>query len=222
MDFMRILQSLEQALFEVIAWLVFYPRTMWLAIRRPLAAMAYADDELDDRGEERYGDTINPPLFLVLTMGLSTAISNTLGTAGEDLDGLLAKDENLLAFDILLFSLIPLMFALRLVKRKGLKLDRTTLRPPFYQQCYVAAPYCLLLGLSGDVASLPGDTATMIGVGLIGLVTAWFLRVQVQWFATQLPDGTLRCAGHAVRAWLAAAFWIVLFGVLVTEATAAP
>ena len=36
MDFMRILRSLEEFLYEVMTWLVFYPRTMWRALRHPI------------------------------------------------------------------------------------------------------------------------------------------------------------------------------------------
>lgn len=39
MDFMKIPKSLEEFLYEVMTWLVFYPRKMWLALRRPLVMM---------------------------------------------------------------------------------------------------------------------------------------------------------------------------------------
>jgi hypothetical protein len=46
MDFMRVLRSFEELLYEVASWLVFYPLTMWKALRRPQAMMRYADAEL--------------------------------------------------------------------------------------------------------------------------------------------------------------------------------
>ena len=43
MDFMRILQSLEEFLYEVMSWLVFYPRALWRTIGHPVAVAVYAD-----------------------------------------------------------------------------------------------------------------------------------------------------------------------------------
>jgi hypothetical protein len=41
MDFMRILQSLEEFLYEVMSWLVFYPRALWRTLRHPVAVAIY-------------------------------------------------------------------------------------------------------------------------------------------------------------------------------------
>ncbi|MDZ7871863.1 MAG: hypothetical protein U5N27_00940 [Rhizobium sp.] len=75
MDFMRLLKSLEELLYELVSWLVFYPMTFWRAFTRPLSMMRYADDELGDRPEDQYDDTISPPLFLLITLLLSRALS---------------------------------------------------------------------------------------------------------------------------------------------------
>ncbi len=48
MDFMRLLKSLEELLYELASWLIFYPMTMWRTLRRPQAMMHYADVELAD------------------------------------------------------------------------------------------------------------------------------------------------------------------------------
>ena len=39
MDFMKIIESLDEALYTVMGWLVFYPLTLWRALVRPLAMM---------------------------------------------------------------------------------------------------------------------------------------------------------------------------------------
>lgn len=62
MDFLRILKSFEEFLYEAMTWLVFYPRTMWRAVTRPAAMMDYARTELRDDLEDQYKDTISPPL----------------------------------------------------------------------------------------------------------------------------------------------------------------
>ena len=41
MDFMKIIESLDEALYTVMCWLIFYPMTLWRAVARPLDMMAY-------------------------------------------------------------------------------------------------------------------------------------------------------------------------------------
>ena len=36
MDFVKILRAFEEFLYEVLTWLLFYPRTLWRVTRRPL------------------------------------------------------------------------------------------------------------------------------------------------------------------------------------------
>jgi hypothetical protein len=218
MDMMRILQSLEQFLFEVMAWLVFYPRTMWFAITRPLQTMSYADGELDDADDDRYSDTLNPPLFLALTMALSIGVGQLFGKDEPDLPGLLRSTENLLAFDILLFSLFPLTHALRLLRRQGKPLDRKVLRSPFYQQCYVVAPFALLLGLSSDVAALGSPLAGAASTVLFVAASGWFLWVQTRWFKQQAGDSTGRSLVNALSATALALLLIVLFALVMVLA----
>ena len=43
MDFMRLLQSLEELLYELVSWFVFYPVTLWRTLTRPQQMMRYAD-----------------------------------------------------------------------------------------------------------------------------------------------------------------------------------
>ncbi len=41
MSFFQILRSVEDFLYEVMTWLVFYPRTLWRVIRHPRTMAAY-------------------------------------------------------------------------------------------------------------------------------------------------------------------------------------
>lgn len=58
---MKLLKSLEELLYELVAWLVFYPLTMWRSVITPLRMMRYADIELSDRLDDQYDDTLSPP-----------------------------------------------------------------------------------------------------------------------------------------------------------------
>ena len=43
MDFLRIIRLLEELLYEVMGWLVFYPRTLWRIVVDPVSMMRYSD-----------------------------------------------------------------------------------------------------------------------------------------------------------------------------------
>lgn len=50
----------------------------------------------------------------------------------------------MLILQVVLFRIYPLMFALALLKRSDQRLDRNTLRAPFFSQCYLGALFALL------------------------------------------------------------------------------
>ena len=81
MNFVQLLKSLDDLLYEVMSWLVFYPITMWRALTRPLKMMNYADTELSDAEDKQYDDTLSPPLFLLLSLFISHAVE--LATVGK-------------------------------------------------------------------------------------------------------------------------------------------
>ena len=81
MDFMKWLNSLGDLLYEVMSWLIFYPITLWRTITSPLDTMGYSDRELQDSADEQFTDTLNPPLFLVLSLLLTQAVDVALAAA---------------------------------------------------------------------------------------------------------------------------------------------
>ena len=110
MNFVQFLKSLDDLLFEFATWLVFYPVTLWRTLRRPEAMMDYADEELGDRDEEQYTDTLSPPIFLLLTLLLSHAIElamvgqNPLVESDVGLASLITDNTSLLLVRLVFFS----------------------------------------------------------------------------------------------------------------------
>src|SRR5688572_3994391 len=81
MNFFNLLKSLDELLYEIMSWLIFYPVTLWQGLTRPLKMMDYSDAEQGDAEEKQYTDTLSPPLFLLLTLVISHALE--LSTVGE-------------------------------------------------------------------------------------------------------------------------------------------
>jgi hypothetical protein len=195
MDFMKLLKSLEELLYEVMVMLVFYPRTLWLTIRHPQRMMDYADTELGDVQSEQYTDTLSPPLFLMICLAISHGISVSVNPQGTTaLPGILAQTENLLAFRLFLFSLFSLMMALRLLKMLGIALDRESLRAPFYSQCFVTAPVAMALGVATSMPHLLESGGREVAWGMVTVVLGWYLYHQTKWFRGKLDVSWPRAA----------------------------
>lgn len=206
MDFLKLIQSLDELLYEVMSWLIFYPVTLWRALAQPLKMMDYSEAELGDPAERQYTDTLSPPLFLLLTLVLCHAIE--LSIVGQNavilrrtgLGGLVNDDSTYILLRVAFFSLFPLIMAARLVRARNVKLDRVPLKAPFYSQCYVTAPFALMVSTSGMLMQLaPGDSS-LWGLALLLAALLWFGSLQILWFAQHLRIGRLRAALHASRA----------------------
>lgn len=218
---MKWLNSLGDLLYEVMSWLVFYPITLWRTMTKPLSMMSYADDELRDRKDDQFTDTLNPPLFLVLSLLLTNAADEALGggtnpivARNTGLASLITDDTSLLVLRLLLFSMFPLIMATRFLRAKRIPLTRQRLKGPFYAQCYACAPFALFLGLGVSLGhtSLPGakTLAPVISIGaLLG-----YLLAETLWFSHHLKQSYWRAAFDALRAFVIAAIASVVIGAL--------
>lgn len=219
MDFMKLLKSLEELLYEVMVMLVFFPRTLFLTIRHPQRMMDYADTELGDVQSEQYSDTLSPPLFLMSCLLLSHLFELAIPSSGiSTLPVFLQDTQNLLMFRVFMFSLLPLILSLRLLAKLGIALDRETLRPVFYSQCFVTAPITMLIGVATAVGRGGGDLGGMISGLLFAGGLFWYLAQQTLWFRAKLGIGLALAAANAVGATLVAVVLIILTALVTTTA----
>ena len=206
MNFFNLIQSLDDLLYEVMSWLVFYPVTLWRTLVRPLQMMDYSDIEQGDAADEQYTDTLSPPLFLLLSLILVHAAEIAL--VGDDamiaskvgLAAFVSNNTDLIILRIVSFSLFPVMLATRLVRAQGLQVNRDTLRAPFYSQCYVAAVLAMLLGGGVILIKLAHDWSVLAGGALALFGLLWFGFLQTAWLNQHLKCGRLKAFGHASRA----------------------
>ncbi len=214
MDFLKLIQSLDELLYEIMSWLIFYPVTLWRTLTRPLKMMDYSEAELGDAAGQQYTDTLSPPLFLMLTLVLSHGIE--LSTVGESttvidktgLSGLISDDSSLILLRVAFFSIFPLVMAARLVRARHVKLDRETLKAPFYSQCYATAPLAMMVTGASILMRMTAAEAMLAGFALLIFALLWFGTLQILWFAQHLRSGRWRAFGHASRAMVEA---LILF-----------
>ena len=216
MDFIKLIRSLEELLYEVVTWLVFYPRTMWRILAHPAATTRYSEDEQADAPAEQYTDTLSPPLLLMLTILIAHGLELGMGarmpaTKTAVAKALFGSEQNLLMLRVLAFSVFPLVAATTLLGRRKLALDRKALRGPFFSQCYLTAPFALMLSAGLVLMRMSTDGAQLVGAALVLAGIAWYLWVETGWFRRQLDVGTGQASLVAVGIFLKASFyWAVL------------
>lgn len=211
MDFLRIIRSLEEFLYKVLTWLIFYPRTIWRVLRHPIEMLHYSDKELGDKPEQQYTDMISPPLFLMITIMIAhvieisshQALPKATSSIGREI---VASDQNLLILQSILFAIYPLFFAISRLKRQSQQLNRDTLRKPFFAQCYIAAPAALTISIGSIFGRSHATELQIIGVAAGLSAVIWYLAIETIWLKHQTRVATPAAVWSVIKTWLAASF----------------
>lgn len=218
MPFLIFLKSFEVLLYEVMSWLVFYPRTLWRSVRHPLRMMERAENELKLTPAEQFRDLVSPPIFLLLTVVAANGIevtvvgNNPLIDDGIGLASMITDNTTLILFRLVAFALLPMLsgvFALAVMRRP---VDRDTLQPIFYGQCFLTTPVVLLFSIAETLTRLPETAANVPAAILFFAGTTFYIATEAAWFAREAKKS--RMLGLL---WAIAAFAISL---LVLAATA--
>lgn len=203
MNFMQWLNSLDELLYEIVSWIVFFPVTLWKALRRPLGIMDYADTELADAIEDQYTETLSPPVFLVLALVVAHALevavmggTNPVVQSRHGLAAFVNDNTSLLLVRVVIFSAFPLMMATRMAQLTG-GLSRETLKPPFYAQCFTAAPLALIISVGGLISQLHLPILRILGLSVVGGAVVGYGLIQTLWFRRRLGQSLLCAFGNA-------------------------
>lgn len=220
---MKWLSSLDELLYEVMSWLLFFPVTLWRATMTPFRLMAEVERQAILPDEEQYGAILSPPLFLALSLLLAHASATALGQADaliankHGLASLVNDNTTALALRIVVFAGFALFLAARLVRTSGVALSRMTLRQPFYEQCYPAAVFALGLGAGTSLALVSQPLTQRAGELLVIGSIANFVVLEVRWFAQKRGTGIFRAVGQVAWALVQAAALMLFVGFLFTR-----
>jgi hypothetical protein len=223
MDFMKWLNSLDELLYEVMSWVIFFPLTLWQAVVRPIGTMAQIEREAALPDDERYASVLSPPLFLALTLLLGHTIATALGQTDaiianhHGLADLVNDNASALVLRVIVFAGFPLFLAARMVRQRRVKLDRKSLQQPFYEQCYPAAVFALGLSVGSSFGVDDHELTRQVGHWLVGLSIVNFWVVETRWFAQTLGIGLLRAAGNVFVGLLEGAIFLLAVGFLFTR-----
>ncbi len=209
MDFMKLLKSLDDFLYEVVGWIIFYPITLIRSVLKPVEMLRYSDRELLLPDEEQYTDTFNPPIFLLITLLIAYLLGKVIQPQIK-LSSLLSKDTDLLLFRGVIFSIFPVLMAVDLLRHQGKRIDRVTLRPLFYGQCFIAAPFALVASVAGLLVEFKKVPFVIAGILVFLVAFCWYVAVEVIWFSSTLKVTKLRATCHVLVVVFLANILIVL------------
>lgn len=204
MDFLKILKSFEEFVYEALSWFVLLPKTLARIILSPARMSEYAAAELEKDDAIRYNDALSPPLLLILCVLIAHSLDlairpQTPDTSGSLASSLLASEQNLLVYRTLAFGLWALAGAVYLLLQGGVLISRDNLRVPLYQQCYLVSPFALSLSV-GTSFLMMGGYGEFVGACLALGGFLWLFFVQSRWIAkaAKLPTWRALIAGICI------------------------
>lgn len=219
MDLIRLLRSLEEFLYELVGWVVFYPRTFWQILVRPGAIARYTHEELGKPLESRFQSTISPVLMLILTvaighgleLALRVALPPTASPVGRILFG---SEEGIMLTRSAIACLYALGAALGTLRRQRVKVTRETLREPFSLHAFLACPFVLVLAAGNLLAMAADERWKSCGYALQGLAVAWYLWARTTAFRALNPVSRLRAFGLVLASFAMTTVFVLVVGAL--------
>lgn len=178
---MRLLRSLDDSLYELVGWLVFYPKTLWRIMWHPGRMARYVQSELQGADEARFRDGIRPVLMLILSVlvahALELALDAPLSHLSSDIGRiLLGSDHRLLLSRSVFFSIYALGAAVGMLLHEGKKLTRESVRIPFSIQAFLVSPLVLFFSVGEQLYRLPG--AEPVAVVLLCGGFGWYMAAR--------------------------------------------
>jgi hypothetical protein len=214
MDLMRLLRSLEEFLYELVGWLVFYPRTFWRILRHPGAIARYTRLELAQERDRQFQETISPVLMLILSVGLVHALELAMKLPAPKADSplgqlLFGSEEGLLLTRSVVFCIYALGAALGTLQRERQPITRHTLREPFSIQAFLACPFVVLLSCGLQMSRIDTPWVQVAGLALAAFGCAWYVLARVAAYRA-LHHGPFWRVLVATTAWFTATSAVII------------
>lgn len=189
MDFLKILKSFEDFVYEALIWIILLPKTLVKILLMPRRMTLYAATELKADDEDRFSEEIPPPLLLILGVLIAHFVDLAIRAQTPNPSGTLAheifsSEQNLLLYRTIAFGAWALAGAVCFLVHTGGPIGRKSLRVPFYEQCYLVAPFALMVSMSSSFF-LMGQSWMVAGACLAAAATLWFWLVEIDWIRTR-------------------------------------
>lgn len=92
MDFLKILKSFEEFVYEALLWFILLPKTLGRIVVSPRRMCDYVAGELTVEDEKRFGGAMSPPLLLILCVLIAHFVDLAVRPQATDASGSLAGE----------------------------------------------------------------------------------------------------------------------------------
>lgn len=221
MDLVKILRSLEEFLYELLSWLVFYPRTLWRILRNPAGVSRYTRQQLQQPPSEQFLEMVSPVLTLILSILFAHGIEMVAQVPVVDEHAspiattIFGTYQGLLLGRGVSYGLYSLVAAVWVMTRVRTRIDRNTLREPFFIQSYLVSPFALLCSTGSVMVRTSNPGLLLAGAVLAVAITAWYLWAQTTTYRALLNIGVARAFAYAAISFLLVTLFLGLVAILV-------
>ncbi|HNK63155.1 MAG TPA: hypothetical protein PKL78_11415 [Anaerolineales bacterium] len=145
MEFDKIFKSVEEAVYEVMVWLLLLPKTFIRTMTHPIDAMDYINAEWEKNPDDRFDEYLSPVLLWLLSAVIPITFFVSIASGAEDV----SKKFTDLIYPITFYMMvIPFVYIAWMEWLNKEPVRRSTLKVSFYRHCYALAPAQLLTILS--------------------------------------------------------------------------
>jgi hypothetical protein len=227
MDLNRLLQALEEFIYEIACLTVLIPKTFFLLSFRPARVHAYVTGELEKPKEERFDRFASPLLFWLVIGILPNFVVLSIFATLPGIRELVPPDywisqilslsvENrFVALSAFAVS-VPLAFAITIARAQKSETSRNSLREPIYAQCYCLAPLlfaCVPIWYLLEAAARGRHPEiTYYSTAYYYVLGGWLIWVELSLFREHLQIGWRRSFVLLLKS-----YWIFLFVAVVLE-----
>ncbi len=143
----KILQALEDVIFEIMAWIMLLPKTLFQVIFAPTKAIKYVNEEWEKKLEDRFDEFLSPIFFWILVAVLPLTYTLLSGKEIQQ-DGILAVfSENKIFLGAIIASLLLFVYIAWIEVNNNRPLRKSALKRMTYIQCYITSPAVLIITL---------------------------------------------------------------------------
>lgn len=171
MDFGKLFQSIEDAVYEVMVWVMLLPKTLFRSMFRPRWAIQYVDEELEKKPEDRFDEFLSPVLLWLIVAVLPLTVSTLLNDGNiQTINELINALRDGLLSQALYATLIPFTYIVWMAWMSDQPVKRSSLKLSFYKHCYALAPAQFIYGVFAILSLWSNLFLLLLPLSLILLV----------------------------------------------------
>jgi len=207
----KILQALEDFIFEIMVWIMLLPKTLAQVIFAPVKSIEYVNSEWNKKSEDRFDEFLSPIFFWIIVAVLP--LTYTLLTEKELQQGgilaVLMESKILLGAGIACLPLLIYVTWIELINNRPIR--KSALQRMFYVQCYITSPAVLIITL---VVRLTATIVVFQRYLLASIIFLVFYEMFVM--KTELKTGWLKALWNAILPLIATTLIIGLIALITT------